>query len=524
MSQNIRALSGFDYHVRNHPANTAVSDDRGEYCYSEIANLVDRVLNGFSALGLSNEDRVAVIAKNRVEMLVLILASLRGGPVTVPVNRRVSADEMAWIIQDAQCSVILADAGVVDLLGDRLQEGEPGLTFFALDHEHRQWPSFQGWLEKQASTSWAQAGNLDRTYLQIYTSGTSGKPKGVLLSERNCLSQQIAILATLDVELRMEERMYQALPLFHVGGVFASLWAISRGTCLVFMEEFSPPIVDNLMQSGALHHCAMVPAMIRACVNVSNDEGDIAYSELRTVLYGASPIDQATLGAAMNKFGCDFAQIYGMSETHSVITALTCSDHRKIVDGSRKDLVGAAGRAVVGLHLSVTDENGQSLPQGEVGEVRVAADHVMTGYWNAPEATNEAIREGLLYTGDAGYIDPTGYLFIVDRLKDIIVSGGENISSLEVESVLMQHAAVADAAVIGVPDARWGEAVKALVVPAGDDFSPHALETFCRQHLGDFKVPKSIEAVAAIPRNPAGKILKAQLRQPYWQAQERRVS
>lgn len=523
MSASTRAFDAFDYQVRTHGKNLAVSDESGDFTFADLNQYANRVINGFRDAGLQAGDRVAVIAKNRVEMVGLILASMKGGPVLVPVNRRISADEMQWIIRDADCKAIIADVEVAGMLNDDLPESIPDNLKFVLDPCDFEWQCYGQWLSKQHCTAVEAPEDVQRDYLQIYTSGTSGRPKGVVLTERNCIGMQAAVLATVDAELQVGQSMYEALPLFHVGGVFATLWALGRGVCVVLRQDFSPVEIDAMMASGKLQHAALVPAMIQACL--AHTEADAGgYPELRSILYGASPIARSTLSAAVDRYNCSFMQVYGMTETHSVISVLTCEDHRQIIADAECQLTASAGRAAAGTELKICDPEGVELEGGEVGEICVRSQHIMNGYWKKPEATAESIKDGFLATGDAGYVDADGYLFIVDRLKDIIVTGGENVSSLEVESVIARHDQVADVAVIGVPDERWGETVMALVITKNGELDTKGLVEFCKPYLGGFKIPKRIEVVEAIPRNAAGKILKAQLRKDYWQGEGRRVS
>lgn len=523
MQALLKPDSGFEYQVRTQPQALAVMDEKHQISFRQLDEHVDAVVAGLKRAGLGAQDRIAVVAKNRYEMVVLLLAALRGGPVCVPINRRVSTDEMLWIIEDAQCVAVFADAQCAQALDAGLSAQIPQNLRFSLDEGESQWICFARWLEGQQGCSARAVLPLERAYLQIYTSGTSGRPKGVVLTHGNSLGQLTAILLSVDADFRAGESLYQALPLFHVGGVFASLWALNRGVSLVLRQEFNPQLTDDMMASGTVQHAALVPAMIQACLAVSQPN-PAGYGKLKTIMYGASPISRPVLTDAVARYACDFMQVYGMSETHSVISALTCADHRQIVSDPECPLVASAGRAVAGTELSICDPLGHELATGEVGEIRVSSQHVMAGYWNKQSATEEAIREGQLCTGDAGYLDDNGYLFIVDRLKDIIVTGGENVSSLEVESALLQHPAIEDAAVIGTPHAQWGEAVTALIVSADPDLSSDDIQAFCKQRIGHFKVPKRIEQVAAIPRNAAGKILKNQLRQQFWEGQDRRVS
>jgi fatty-acyl-CoA synthase len=264
--------------------------------------------------------------------------------------------------------------------------------------------------------------------------------------------------------------------------------------------------------------------MIQALLVFVPDAGKREYKDLRQITYGASPIAEETLRRAMDTFRCDFAQAFGMTETTAVLTYLFPEDHRRAVR-EEPHLLLSAGRPVVGTELRVVDDDEKPLPPDTVGEIIARGPQLMRGYWNLPDESAEALRGGWMHTGDAGTLDERGYLYIQDRIKDMIVSGGENVYPRIVEDVLFQHPAVADAAVIGVPDEQWGETVKAIVVlKEGQSASEEEIIEFCRGRLGGFERPRSVDFVAVLPRNPSGKVLKRELREPYWKGHKRRVA
>lgn len=516
-----RASSAFDRHAIALAAQPMIESELGVLSYAEAARRVRQICHGFTALGIGPDDRVAVVARNRAEVLLLILAAQQGGPVIVPINHRLAAEEIAWIVDDADAMALIVEDAFLERLDPMLRPMVPSGCRFCLGQAAGDWISFDAWLAPQADQAWPRPAALKPAYLQIYTSGTTGRPKGVVLSEANCLGHLMGVMLAADVELLPGQRFYAGLPLFHVGGVFAALWALARGTTLIFRRDFDPAEVERLMADGGVDHASLVPAMLRACVAQPPDPAR-AFGELKTVMYGASPIAPELLRLAARKYSCGFFQVYGMTETHAVIAALGVADHVRALS-DRPELSMSAGRAVPGCALHIVDADGQACLPGVVGEICVRSQQVMAGYWRRPDASAEVLRDGWLHTGDAGYVDAEGYVFIVDRLKDIIVSGGENVASTEVEHVLTSAPGVADAAVIGVPDERWGEAVKAIVVSAGPPLDVDRLLQHCREHLGGFKIPRSVEFVDVIPRNGAGKILKTVLREPYWRDQQRRV-
>ena len=514
MTIGIHPFSAIDYHCNAQPNAIAVADDNSSYTFATLRKNAWQAVNGFKSLGLNSNDRISLICKNRYEVLVLLTAALLGGPVVVPINRRLTRPELSWIIKDAQSQCVVMDIETAELLADidvatKLTLKDQAITPLNLGL------CFSTWLEQQSAARSDVQLAADRDYLQVYTSGTSGFPKGVVLTEGNCVSQLVNVTLSLDVAILPGERMYQALPLFHVGGIFVSLMCLSRGATLLLRSEFSPTATHELINTENLQHATLVPAMIQACTNLDADTNG-NYESLKSIFYGASPISESVLRAGHQHFNCDFVQIYGMTETHSVISVLGAKDHQEIFNTIDSPLIGSAGRPILGTTVKLYDGAGNPVGNGEVGEIRVRSDLVMKGYWNNPAATEESIQDAYLLTGDIGRLDERGYLFVVDRLKDIIVSGGENIASLEVESVLMQHPAVADAAVIGAPHEKWGEIVVAILV-VNTEVDASDISNFARIYLSGFKIPKCIVFIDSIPRNAGGKILKRKLREIYAQ-------
>ena len=358
--------------------------------------------------------------------------------------------------------------------------------------------------------------------MQLYTSGTTGLPKGVMLSNRNI--ETMLELAAADA-FEIDERTVSlvAMPLFHIGGSGWALSGMSRGGTSVILRDMDPAQLLALIAAEQVTHAFLVPAVLMALLATpSIAETDL--SSLDTIFYGASPIAEDVLVRCLEVFGCRFAQVYGMTETSGAIVRLAHDDHDP--QGPRRHLLRAAGKPLPGVELRIVDpDTGVAVAPGTVGEVHTRSAFNMLGYWDKPEETASTIVEDQwLRTGDAGYLDEEGYLFLHDRIKDMVVSGGENIYPAEVENVLLAFPSVADAAVIGVPDDKWGETVKAIVVPTPDtEVDAASVIAFCRERLAHYKCPTSVDVVAALPRNPSGKVLKRELREPYWRNRERRI-
>ena len=293
---------------------------------------------------------------------------------------------------------------------------------------------------------------------------------------------------------------------------------------MVIHADFHPGHVIDALSSQGITRVTLVPAMIQACLLMVPDVAERDFGTLEVITYGASPIAEQVLRRAMEIFGCDFAQGYGMTETTAVLTYLEPSDHRRAL-AEKPELLLSAGRPIPGTELRIVDDQDREVARGSIGEIAARGPQMMRGYWNLPEASAETLRGGWLHTGDAGVMDEEGFVYLQDRLKDMIVSGGENVYPREVENVLFEHPAVADAAVLGVPDEKWGEAVKAVVVlRAGLSVTADELVEYCRGRLAGYKRPRSVDFVEALPRNPSGKVLKRELREKYWAGHSRRVS
>jgi acyl-CoA synthetase (AMP-forming)/AMP-acid ligase II len=320
------------------------------------------------------------------------------------------------------------------------------------------------------------------------------------------------------------ERSLVVAPLFHAAAVPSAFSPISWGGSLVLVEQFDPVEVVRLLDEERIGFAVLVPAMLQACLIAAPDVAERGYEHLRLIYYGASPIAEATLRRAIATFRCGFMQSYGLTEATQSLAFLTPADHERALSRD-STLLLSAGRPAAETEVRIVDPNDTPLPDGAIGEVVARGPQLMRGYWHLPEATAETLRGGWLHTGDAGVMDDQGYLFIQDRVKDMIVSGGENVYPREVEDVLFQYPAIEDAAVIGVPDRRWGETVKAVVVLRdGMPATAEEIIAFCRSRLGGFKLPRSVDFVEALPRNAAGKVLKRELRERYWAGQERRVA
>jgi acyl-CoA synthetase (AMP-forming)/AMP-acid ligase II len=507
------------YFARQRAGRTALITGSRRISYGELDDRARRVRNGLQALKLDRQSRIAILCGNRHEFFEIWQGASMAGQVLTPINARLAAREVAFILNDSQARLLFVDAAFHGLVQEI--EGElSGVQQILTLGSHTEWLSYRDWRDGQSADeaphSLIPPPLPDDTVVQMYTSGTTGFPKGVELGHASILACARSMMG-LEAWSPGEVALVTA-PLFHTAGSAYAHCALQSGGTVILLEELSPAAVLEVIEKHRVSDTLLVPALIRMVLESPQCAGT-DFSSLRRMLYGASPIPVSSLRQAMQVFACDFEQGYGLTECVGPVAMLRPQDH----DGGRK--MQSCGKAVPGMVIHVVDAHGNECATDEVGEIIVSGPQLMKAYWNRPDDTRDAIRAGWLYTGDAGYYDSDGYLYIHDRLKDMIVSGGENIYPAEVEGVLAACSGIADVAVIGVPDKRWGEAVKALVIPQpGSEISARDITAYAHQHMAGFKCPKSVDFVDSIPRNPSGKILKKVLREPYWAGFDRRVS
>ena len=501
--------------ARQHAERTALIAGSRRISYGELDNRAKRVGNGLHALQLERQSRIAILCRNRHEFFEIWQGAAMAGHVLSPINAKLAAREIAFILNDSQARLLFVDEafhGLVQEISDELSAVQ---QIFTLD-SHPKWLSYCDWRGAQCAEELPPLLFPNDTVVQMYTSGTTGFPKGVELGHASmlaCVRSMMGLAAWPPGEVSLV-----TAPLFHTAGCAWAHCALQSGGAVVLLEELSPVAVLSAIENHRVNEALLVPALIRMVLD-SPQCANTDFSSLRRILYGASPIPVSILRQAMQVFACDLEQGYGLTESVGPVAMLRPQDH----DGGRK--MQSCGKAVPGTVIHVVDSDGNECATGEVGEIIVFGPQLMKAYWNRPDDTRDAIRAGWLHTGDAGYYDADGYLYIHDRLKDMIVSGGENIYPAEVEGVLAACSGIAEVAVIGIPDERWGEAVKALIIPQpGSQISARDISDYAHQHMARFKCPKSIDFVESIPRTASGKILKKVLREPYWAGLDRRVS
>jgi acyl-CoA synthetase (AMP-forming)/AMP-acid ligase II len=487
------------WRARRHPDLPATWFEGRTRTFAELNASTSALAAGLvGELGVRPGDRVAILDKNSDAYFELLFALDKAGAVAVPVNWRLTPPEVATVVGDAEPAALVVGDGL------RAQADRVGCRVLGFGELPRDGDGQDPRRDREDAVTW-----------QLYTSGTTGLPKGAMLTNRNLLGL-IGPLGWEAPELQEGARGLVAMPLYHIGGCGWGLAVLTQGATAVVVREVVPQHLLDVIAGQRVNSAFLVPAVLLFLTQLPG-VGDTDFSALRNIAYGASPISQELLLRSLDVFKCRFTQLYGLTETTGAITALRHEDHH----GER---LSSCGRAMFGGEVRVVDPLGAELPAGEIGEVVYRGGGTMQGYWRRPEDTAAVIRDGWFHTGDAGSVDADGFVSIRDRIKDMIVSGGENVYPAELESVLMGHPAVADVAVIGVPDDRWGETVKAIVVRApGAELTEDELIEWSRGRLAGYKRPRSVDFADAIPRNPSGKILKRELREPYWSGQVRQI-
>ncbi len=491
--------------------------------FRDLDRQSNQVAHALIGAGIGPGDRVAYLGKNTDRYFELLCACAKARAVLTPVNWRLAGPEIVYILNDARAKALFVTHEFLDST-DALRPDLPLVALYvSVERDATGWTSYETLRDAQSETDPGGQPGWEDTALQLYTSGTTGKPKGAMLPTRGFLA-----LRRTQAEANSEWNKWTdsdvslvAMPCFHIGGTGWGITGLYYGAKGVVMREFDPTRVLDFFERYSISKLFMVPAAMQIVLSQPRAR-EVDYSRLKYLLYGASPIPLDLLREAMAVFKCGFVQMYGMTETTGTICALPPEDH----DPAGGERMRSAGKALPGVEIAILDEAGNVLPPRAVGEIATRSLANMNGYYNLDEATKQTLqRDNWLRTGDAGYLDEDGYLYVHDRVKDMIISGGENIYPAEVESAIYGHDAVADVAVIGVPDDKWGEAVKAMVVlKPGAAATPADIIAYARTQIASYKCPKSVDFIAALPRNPSGKILRRELRAPFWEGRTRQVN
>jgi acyl-CoA synthetase (AMP-forming)/AMP-acid ligase II len=486
------------WRAQRHPSLEAVWFEGRTQTFAEFNVSTSELAAGFvEKLGLAPGDRVGILDKNSAAYFELLFALDKAGLVAAPLNWRLTPREIKQIVDDSKPKLIVIGAEFKSAVEGT---GVPAMTFADLP---------RGEDDPRRDRDGAVCAHF-------CTSGTTGVPKGAMLTGWNLLN--IGSCGAIEApQMREGGRSLICLPLFHIGGTMWAMWAMQTGSTVVIVREPLPDVLLKTMVEQRIDSTLLVPTLMLLITELPGVR-TADFSALRLITYGTAPISPDLLRRSIETFKCRFMQLYGLTETTGPFATLPHEEHA----GER---LLSCGRPMLGGRVRIVDSEGKDLPPYVVGEILYQGENLMAGYWARPDATAQAIRDGWFHTGDAGYLDPEGFIFLKDRIKDVIITGGENVYPAEVEATLMAHPDVLECAVIGVPDAKWGETVKAVVVRRqGVNMSEAALIEWSRGQLAGFKRPSSVDFIDALPRNASGKLLKRTLREPYWNGHTRRIA
>lgn len=498
---------------RADPEAVAVQFGERHRTYGELQIAANRVAAGLVASGLERGQRVCFLGRNGIECLEILLGASKAGVVPTFINWRLQASEIALLVEDAEAQLVFVDdafAETFEAAAAQLDR-KPQAIVFSLDSISS---TYSRWRDQFDSRFKNVREHPDDTAVQLYTSGTTGRPKGAMLTRANFA---VAIPDTADFwGLRPESVVLSVLPMFHIAGIGTAMGTLWAGGRIIIDNDASPETTLSNIAEHGISHLVLASVMLQALVS-SPAFSTTDVSTLQTISYGAAPIGVNTLQQIIQRVNCSIVQPYGLTETTGILTLLDDADHRSFAaDPTLTHRLGSCGRARPGVEIRIVDPASKvELGCGESGELLARSERVMAGYWNLPDATSQSLlKEGWFRTGDVASIDEDGYVTLRDRLNDVIISGGENVYPVEVESVLHGHAQVCEVAVVGVPHEKWGETPVAVVVPA-DGSHPESTELirYTRKRLAHFKCPTAIYFVSELPRNATGKVLRKQLRE-----------
>ncbi|MBU2513831.1 long-chain fatty acid--CoA ligase [bacterium] len=510
--------------ARNYPDNLGIVHGDRRLTYLEFNSRTNRLANALGRLGIRQGDHIAVLQYNYPETLESIFAAFKAGCSAVPINFRLHSKEIAFIINNSEARAVILSPEFNDIILDirsQLPKVDHLITLSGakgalLDYETLLSAELDQFIDVDI--------HPDDTAWLFYTSGTTGRPKGAMLTHRNLLAMTMNFYADICPGFSSDDAALHAAPLSHGSGMYA-IPNIAKGAANVILasKSFDPALVFETIEKNKITNMFAAPTMIKLLVE-SPSLGMYDISSLRALNYGGAPMLVEDLKNAIKKIGPCLVQLFGQTESPMTITGLPHRDHVLEGDVMQLERLASSGIERTDVEVRIADPNGVECSTGEVGEIVTRSDLVMKGYWRNEAATKAAIRNGWLYTGDMGYMDQQGYLFIMDRSKDMIISGGENVYPRETEEILITHPAVREVAVIGIPDPKWGEEVKAIVsLIKGASVTESELILFCRSNIAGYKTPKSIDFIDELPKNNYGKILKRELRNTYWKHQKRKV-
>lgn len=510
--------------ARTFPNNLALVYGRKQWTYSRFNARVNRLANALHGLGIKQGNNVALLQYNYPEMLESLFACFKAGYGAVPINFRLHPNEFSFIIDHSEAKAVILSSEFNEAVMDNRGRIPQVRHLITLSGAKGELLDYEGLLSGGSDQFWDADVQPDDLAWIFYTSGTTGLPKGAMLTHRNLVALAMNFYADMAPGFGPHDVILHGAPLSHGSGLYALPNVGKAGTNIILESKtFDPELVFKAIQESRVTNMFGAPTMVKVMVeSPAVDKYD--HSSLRALSYGGAPMLVEDLRAAIVKLGPCLVQLFGQAESPMTITYLPHRDH--VLEGTPDQLrrLASAGIPRTDVEVKIFDTEDRELPPGELGEIVTRSDLVMKGYWRNPEATAETLRKGWLHTGDMGYMDEGGYLFIMDRSKDMIITGGENVYPREIEEVMIRHPAVREVAVIGIPDLKWGEAIKAVVsLRPGTSTTEEDLIAFCKDNIASYKKPKSVDFVNELPKNNYGKILKRELRARYWEGKERKV-
>ncbi len=509
----------FTHVAKLYPCRPALKDvySGREWSYQVLDEYAHRFSNWLRHLGLKKGDRAVILSHNTPGHVLFLLGCARAGVVATPVNCQLSLKQIVQVVNDAQAPLVLYSPNFADVLAQ--SEQMPMVRYFVCIG-HQSSNLFDQLLADSPTISCEhsvdEVDNITESdvFYQMYTSGTTGRSKGAMISHKNVIAELTGLSFALHIELG--DTVLVATPYFHGAAVMMTILALAHGgVCLCADTLTSSELASALVKEKVAFSFVVPGLIITMLEEIEDKEAD--FSSLKALIYGAAPIPIQIQQRALQRFGQKLVQIYGQTETVMAMTLLTASEHELSSSHPHAGRLQSVGREIFGCEVKVFDDNEQEVAVGEVGEVVARGGNIMVGYYNLPKANFETLRGGWLRTGDLATVDEEGYIYLRGRKKDLIICDGENVYSCEVEDILNRHPAVLESAVIGVPHPINGEQVKAIVVPKPGMFlNEEEIIDYCHKHLGDFQCPRSVDIVSSLPRNTGGKVLKSNLRQLYW--------